>query len=77
MGVMNHKLLLGVLLAGTIGLSSCSSRPNGSAAVPATVHNISVLAVERSNMPDLLEAVGTVHAGQTSTLASQDRKSVV
>jgi RND family efflux transporter MFP subunit len=68
---MNHKVLIGVLVAGTVGLSSCSSRPDGSAAVPATFRNVPVLAVENSKMPDLLEAVGTVRASQTSTLASQ------
>jgi RND family efflux transporter MFP subunit len=35
------------------------------------VHHVSVLAVKRAEVPDLLEVVGTVRAAQSSQLASQ------
>ena len=47
------------------------------AAAPETVHNVSVLPVQRADVPDLLEAVGTVRAAQTSQLASQMTGNIV
>lgn len=38
---------------------------------PETVRHIPVLAVQQADVPDLLEAAGTVRAAQTSDLASQ------
>jgi RND family efflux transporter MFP subunit len=68
-------LLLSML--GALGLSSCSSDRQQAAPAPETVRNVSVLAVQRANIPDLLEAVGTVRAAQTSVLASQMMGNVV
>ena len=64
-----------VVLAG--GLSGCSSVRPAATPLPETVHNVSVLAVQRMNVPDLLEAAGTVHAAQTSQLASQMMGNIV
>lgn len=77
---LNHSMLsrlvpLAVVLAG--GLSGCSSEPQPVAAAPETVHNASVLQVQRADVPDLLEAVGTVRAAQTSQLASQMAGTIV
>jgi len=77
---LNHSILLrlvpvAVVLAG--GLSGCSSQPQPAAAAPEVVHNVSVLPVQRADVPDLLEAVGTVRAAQTSQLASQMAGSIV
>jgi len=71
---LNHSTFsrlvpLAVVLVG--GLSSCSSERQSVAAPPDIVHNVSVLPVQRADVPDLLEAVGTVRAVQTSQLASQ------
>jgi RND family efflux transporter MFP subunit len=41
------------------------------------VRNISLLAVQQGNVPDLLEAVGTVRAAQTSEIASQAMGNIV
>lgn len=41
------------------------------AAAPQVLRNVSVIDVQKRNIPDLLEAVGTVRAVQTSTLAAQ------
>ena len=77
---LNHSILLrlvpvAVVLAG--GLGGCSSEPQPAAAAPEVVHNVSVLPVQRADVPDLLEAVGTVRAAQTSQLASQMAGSIV
>ncbi len=59
------------------GLSSCSSERQQTTPSPETVRNVSVVAVQSSNVPDLLEAVGTVRAAQTSDLASQAMGNIV
>jgi RND family efflux transporter MFP subunit len=45
--------------------------------VPETVHSVSVVSVQRADSPDLLEAVGTIRAAQTSQLASQATGNIV
>src|SRR5581483_2781072 len=42
-----------------------------------TVRKVSVLSVQRASVPDMLEAVGTVRAAQTSQLASQMMGNIV
>src|SRR5207237_4758578 len=42
-----------------------------------TVHSVSVLTVQRADSPDLLEAVGTIRAAQSSQLASQTMGNIV
>ena len=66
---------LAVALAG--GLSGCSSERQPTTPAPQTMRNVPVLAVERAGVPDLLEAVGTVRASQTSQLASQMMGNIV
>ena len=73
--ILSRLVPLAVVLAG--GLSGCSSEPQPVAAAPEIVHNVSVLPVQRADVPDLLEAVGTVRAAQTSQLASQMAGSIV
>jgi len=64
------RLSLLVLVAG-VSLAGCSSEKTHTAPSPETVRNVSVLAVQQADVPDLLEAVGTVRAAQTSEVASQ------
>ena len=59
------------------GLSACSSERNVQLPVLETVHSIPVLPVQRADSPDLLEAVGTIRAAQTSQLASQTMGNIV
>lgn len=59
------------LLVMAVALSGCSNEQQTVRSTPETVRNISVLAVQRAEVPDMLEAVGTVHAAQTSQLAGQ------
>jgi RND family efflux transporter MFP subunit len=70
MNRMNTEPKLLVLLA-VFSLAGCSSEQSRTAPSPETVRNIPVFAVQQAAVPDLLEAVGTVHAAQTSELASQ------
>ncbi len=65
-----------VLLA-VVSLAGCSSEQTPAAPSPETVRNIPVLAVQQASVPDLLEAVGTVRAAQTSDAASQMMGNIV
>ncbi len=69
--------LLPLALVLTIGLSGCSSEQQPVLAAPEIVRNVSTITVLRSDVPDLLEAVGTIRAEQTSQLASQAAGSIV
>jgi RND family efflux transporter MFP subunit len=72
MNRMNTKLKLGCLIvAAVVGLSSCSTEQSANAQSPETVRHVPVFAVQETDVPDLLEAAGTVRAAQTSDLASQ------
>ena len=78
MNSMNAGLKLIVLsLAATAGLTGCSTQRPPTASAPETMRNVSVLAVERATVPDLMEAVGTVRAAQSSDLASQMMGTIV
>jgi RND family efflux transporter MFP subunit len=70
------RLSLLVLIA-VVSLAGCSSEQSHTATSQETVRNISVLAVQQTNVPDLLEAVGTVRAAQTSDASSQMMGNIV
>jgi RND family efflux transporter MFP subunit len=78
---MNHKNTISPLLllfvAVAVSLTGCSSDQQKVAASPEVVRNVPVLVAQRSNVPDVLEAVGTVRAVQTSILASQTMGNIV
>jgi RND family efflux transporter MFP subunit len=65
-----QRLLIPILLA-LAAFIGCSSERETANAAPETVTNVSVLTVHTTNVPDLIEGVGTVRAVQTSQLASQ------
>ena len=67
-------VLLLLALATFVG---CSSDRETASAAPETVSNVSVLSVQPSNVPDLVEAVGTLRAAQTSQLAGQMMANIV
>ena len=66
---------LTVVLAG--GLSACSSERQPAPPAQAIIRNVAVLQAQRADIPDLLEASGTVRAAQTSQLASQMMGNIV
>jgi RND family efflux transporter MFP subunit len=75
---MNTRLRLSLLvLLAAISLAGCSNEQSRTAPSPETVRNISVLAVQQAEVPDLLDAVGTVRAAQTSEAASQMMGNIV
>jgi membrane fusion protein, multidrug efflux system len=78
MNAKNTELRLGVLiLAAVLGLSGCSTEQQDTVSAAETVRDVSVLALKQVTIPDVLEAVGTVRAAQTSDLASQMMGNIV
>jgi RND family efflux transporter MFP subunit len=78
MNGMNTRPRLSLLLVLAVGsLAGCSSEQTRTTPSPETVRNIDVLAVQQASVPDLLEAVGTVRAAQTSDAASQMMGNIV
>ena len=78
MNRMNTTLRLSFLvLFAVVSLVGCSSEQTRATPSPETVRNIDVLAVRQASVPDLLEAVGTVRAAQTSEAASQMMGNIV
>jgi membrane fusion protein, multidrug efflux system len=78
MNRMNTKRRLSLLvLLSVVSLAGCSNEKIRTAPSPETVRNIDVLAVQQASVPDLLEAVGTVRAAQTSDAASQMMGNIV
>ena len=49
----------------------CSSERQSVSAPPEVVSNVSVVSAQTANIPDVVEAVGTLRAAQTSQLAAQ------
>ena len=67
----------GLLLLALATLVGCSSDRETASAVPETISNVSVLSVQSAKVPDLVEAVGTLRAAQTSQLAGQMMANIV
>lgn len=67
----------GLLLLALATLAGCSSERKTASAAPETVSNVSVLSVQPANVPDLVEAMGTLRAAQTSQLAGQMMANIV
>ena len=68
---MNRTFTTLIVLSSLGALVACSGERQPSAQAPQIVRNISLIDVQKRNIPDLLQAVGTVRAEQTSTLAAQ------
>ena len=78
MNRMNTKRRLSLfVLLSVFSLAGCSTEQSRTAPSSETVQNVPVLAVQPANVPDLLEAVGTVRAAQTSDAASQMMGNIV
>jgi RND family efflux transporter MFP subunit len=59
------------ILLSTLVLGACTEQTRKTETAPETVRNVPLIEVQQKNMPDVLEAVGTLRAAQTSALASQ------
>jgi len=78
MNRMNIRLsFLFLMLLAVFSLVDCSSEQTRTTPSPDAVRNIAVLTVQQANVPDLLEAVGTVRAAQTSDASSQMMGNIV
>lgn len=55
----------------TAALGACSNAPRPKPAAPETVAHVPLIVVQKTSVPDWLEASGTVQAAQTSQIASQ------
>jgi len=55
----------------------CSSERQTVNAAPETVTNVSVMAAQTAHVPDVVEAVGTLRAAETSQLAAQMMGNIV
>jgi len=49
----------------------CSGERQSVSAAPEAVTNVSVVSAQTANIPDVVEAVGTLRAAETSQLAAQ------
>jgi len=61
----------------TLMFFGCSSERQVVSAAPQTVSNVSVVSAQAANIPDIVEAVGTVRAAQSSQLAAQMMGNIV
>ncbi len=71
MNLVQRAVKFSLLALTLAGLGACSNEPQPAAAAPENGSPLALVAVQRTNIPDLIEAVGTVQAAQTSDLASQ------
>jgi RND family efflux transporter MFP subunit len=55
----------------------CSNEQQNVGAAPETVRNVSVVSAQTANIPDVVEAVGTLRAAETSQLAAQMMGNIV
>ncbi len=69
--------LITLSLVASGGLSGCSNEHRTQAAAPETATSVSVIVVQKTTVPDWLEAIGTVRAAQTSQIASQIMGNIV
>ena len=67
-----------LLIAGLGGeMLGCSSENRVPSVAPETVSGVAVMVAQNTSVPDSLEAVGTVHAVQSSQIASQTMGNIV
>ncbi len=66
-----------ILLPATLSFVACSSERQSVSAAPETVTNVSLISAQSVNIPDVVEAVGTLRAAETSQLAAQMMGNIV
>lgn len=69
--------LLGGLAGASVGIFGCSSEKRLPPAAPETVSGVAVITAQTAQVPDWLEAVGTVRPAQTAEIASQTSGNVL
>jgi membrane fusion protein, multidrug efflux system len=68
-----HAIKISYALIMALGgvLAGCTNERRAATAPPETLSNVSVIAVQKTTVPDWLESVGTVRATLTSQVSSQ------
>ena len=61
----------------TVMFVGCSGERQSVSAAPETVNNVSVVSAQTANIPDLMDAVGTLRAAETSQVAAQMMGNIV
>jgi RND family efflux transporter MFP subunit len=79
---MSHKshvvTALSLLISALGGMvAGCANERRPEPAIPEAVSDVSVIVAQRTNVPDWLEAVGTVRAARFSEVASQTTGNIV
>jgi RND family efflux transporter MFP subunit len=78
---LKRRAVLGIatLAAAVLSLTfvSCSSERQEASVAPETVTNVSVMTAQMAHVPDVVEAVGTLRAAETSQLAAQMMGNIV
>jgi len=69
--------IITALSALAVVLVGCSSERPSASAAPETVSNVTLISAQSVTIPDLVEAVGTLRAAETSVLAAQMMGNVV
>ena len=67
----SFALLIASSLITAMSFVGCSSEHEIVSAAPETVSGVSVVSVQSANIPDTIDAVGTLRAAETSQLAAQ------
>src|SRR5579885_1892861 len=67
----SFALLIASSLITAMSFVGCSSEHETVSAAPETVSGVSVVSVQSANIPDTIDAVGTLRAAETSQLAAQ------
>jgi len=76
--ILKHRAsALVTVTAALLALAACSSQPRTVAAAPEVVRGVQLVAVQRTTIPDTLDAVGTLQAAQSSQLSSQTVGNIV
>jgi len=68
---------MALLLSALTMFVGCSSERETVSAAPEVVSNVAVISAQAANIPDVVEAVGTLRAAETSQLAAQMMGTIV
>jgi multidrug efflux system membrane fusion protein len=74
---VHFMLAAAAILLALLTSIGCSSERQIVSAAPETVTNVSIISAQSANIPDVIEAVGTLRAAETSQLAAQMMGNIV
>jgi len=74
---MNRNIAVVLAVGLSMFATACSSEPRSAQAAPENVTGLQLVSAERATIPDVVEAVGTVRAAQTTQVAAQAMGAIV